>query len=66
MKGGIVYMKGNTDNKENNNKKQLTQLEIDNIIDRCINLSFISRLFKEKLINEKEYYLLQEKIEKFY
>ena len=59
-------MKGNTDNKENNNKKQLTQLEIDNIIDRCINLSFISRLFKEKLINEKEYYLLQEKIEKFY
>lgn len=46
--------------------KKLTQLEIDNIIDKSINLSIISKLLNLKLINEKQYYILKEKISEFY
>ena len=46
--------------------KNLTQLQIDNIIDETINLSIISKLFNLKLITEKQYYILKEKINKFY
>ena len=47
-------------------KKVLTQLEIDNIIDKSINLSIISYLLNLKLINEKEYYILKKEIDNFY
>ena len=47
-------------------KKNLTQLEIDNIIDETINISILSKLFNLKLINEKQFYILKEKIKKFY
>ena len=46
--------------------KQLTQLEIDKIIDETINLSVLSRLFKLNLITEKQFYILKEKIKTFY
>lgn len=46
--------------------KNLTQLEIENIIDKTINLSIISKLLNLKLITEKQYYILKEKISKFY
>ncbi len=46
--------------------KKLTQLEIDNIIDKSINMSIISRLLNLKLINEKQFYILKEKIDNFY
>lgn len=46
--------------------KNLTQLEIENIIDETINLSIISKLLNLKLITEKPYYILKEKISKFY
>ena len=47
-------------------KKKLTQLEIDNIIDESINLSILSRLLKLELINEKQFFILKEKIKTFY
>jgi hypothetical protein len=50
------------DNKEN----KLTQLEIDNIIDETINLSILSKLFKLDLINEKQLFILKQKIKNFY
>lgn len=46
--------------------KQLTELEIENYIDETINLSIIAKLKDLKLINEKQYYILKEKISKFY
>lgn len=46
--------------------KKLTQLEIDNIIDKSINMSIISKLLNLKLINEKQFYILKEKIDNFY
>lgn len=46
--------------------KTLTKLEIENIIDETINLSIISKLLNLKLITEKQYYILKEKISKFY
>ena len=53
--------------KEDDNKeKQLTQLEIDNVIDKAINMSIISRLLKLNVINEKQFYILKEKIQTFY
>ena len=52
--------------KDNSETKQLTQLEIDNIIDKSINLSIISYLLKINLINEKQYYFIKEKINSFY
>ena len=51
---------------ENNETKKLTQLEIDNILDKCINISIISRLLDAKVINENQYYILEQKIENFY
>lgn len=47
-------------------KDKLTQVEIDNIIDKAINLSIISRLMKLNLITEKQFYVLKEKIKSFY
>lgn len=44
--------------KEDDKKKQ----ETDFIIEQSLNLYVIYKLFKEKLINEIEYYYLQEKI----
>ncbi|MGN1268766.1 MAG: hypothetical protein ACI4U0_04645 [Candidatus Aphodocola sp.] len=46
--------------------KQLNQLEIDNIIDESINLYIISDLLYLKLITEKQFYILKEKIKIFY
>ena len=45
--------------------EKLTQLEIENILDETINLSIISKLLNLNLINEKQYYILKEKISKF-
>lgn len=53
--------------KEDDNKEKiLTQIEIDNSIDETINLSIISKLLKLELINEKQFYVLKEKIKSFY
>ncbi len=41
------------------------KLETDFIIEQSLNLYVIYKLFKEKLINENEYYYLQEKIKNF-
>ena len=49
-----------------NDKKNLTQIEIDNIIDKSINMSILSKLFNLKLLNEKEFTILKEKIKSFY
>lgn len=49
-----------------NDTKQLTQLEIDNIIDESINLSILSKLLNLKLITEQQFYVLREKIKNFY
>lgn len=46
--------------------KHLSQLEIDNIIDKSINISIISKLLKLELITEKQFYMLKEKIKNFY
>lgn len=46
-------------------KRKLTQNEIENIIDDSINISIISRLLKLNLINEKQFYILKEKIKTF-
>lgn len=55
-KGGILL----------NEIKELTQIEIENILDETINLSIISKLLNLKLITEKQYYALKEKIKNFY
>lgn len=47
-------------------EKILTQIEIDNIIDNSINISILSKLFNLKLLNEKEFLILREKIKSFY
>lgn len=49
-----------------NDTKNLTQLEVDNIIDESINLSIISKLLKMNLITEKQFYILKEKIKCFH
>ncbi len=49
-----------------NEIKELTQIEIENILDETINLSIISNLLNLKLITEKQYYVLKEKIKNFY
>ncbi len=46
--------------------KQLTELKIDNILDETINLSIVKKLLDLKLITEKQFYILKEKISKFY
>ena len=45
---------------------KLTQIEVDNIIDKSINLSILSKLLKVNLIDEKQFYILRKKIENFY
>lgn len=47
-------------------KNNLTQIEIDNLIDETINLSILSKLLKLNLITNKEFYTLKEKIKNFY
>ena len=47
-------------------KKNLTQIEIDNLIDETINLSILSKLLKLNLITNKEFYTLKEKIKNLY
>lgn len=60
-------MRGGTLLKEDDKKEKiLTQLEIDNIIDNSINISILSKLFNLKLLNEKEFLILREKIKSFY
>ena len=44
----------------------LTQIEFDNIIDNSINLSILLDLKDLKLIDEKQFYILKEKIQSFY
>ncbi len=46
--------------------KELSQIEIDNIIDKSINVSIISKLLKLELITEKQFNMLKEKIKNFY
>ena len=49
--------------KEDDKKEKiLTQLEIDNVIDKTINLSIILKLLKINIITEKQYYILKDKI----
>ena len=52
--------------KEDDKRRKLNQLEIENIIDEAINLSILAKLLKLNLITEKQYYLLQEKVKQFY
>ena len=53
--------------KEDDKKEKiLTQLEIDNVIDKTINLSIILKLLKINIITEKQYYILKDKIQTFY
>lgn len=51
---------------EEKETKTLTQIEFDNIIDESINLYIISDLLDLKLITEKQFYILKEKIKSFY
>ena len=48
--------------KDDKNVKKLTQLEIDEIIDKAMNLSIISYLVKNELITKKEYEIIRELI----
>ena len=47
-------------------KNVLTQIEIDNIIDKSINISIIWKLFNLKIIDENQFIVLKEKLETFY
>ena len=46
--------------------RKLTKIEIDNILDETINLSIISKLKNLKIITEKQFYELKEKLKTFY
>lgn len=53
--------------KEDDSKEKiLTQLQIDNIIDETINISILSKLLNLKLISEKQFFILREKVKTFY
>ena len=52
--------------KEDEKKENLTRIEIDNVIDETINISVISKLKDLKIITEKQFYTLGEKIKSFY
>lgn len=54
---------GNLLKEDDNKEKNLTQLEIDNVIDKTINLSIILKLLKINVITEKQYYILKDKIQ---
>ena len=47
---------------EEKDTNKLNQLEIDNIIDKSINLSILFDLKKLNLITEKQFYVLKEKL----
>ena len=47
-------------------KNVLTQIEIDNIIDKSINISIISKLFNLKIIDENQFIVLKDKLGTFY
>ena len=47
-------------------KKKLTQLEIDNIIDETINLSILVKLKELNIITDKQFYVLKKKIKGVY
>lgn len=49
-----------------NSTKKLTNLEIDNIIDKAINISIINKLLKNEVINKDEFDKIKTKIDKFY
>ncbi len=51
---------------EENDTKNLTQIEVDNMIDKSINLSILFDLLNLNLITEKQFYILKEKIKCFY
>lgn len=51
---------------EEKDTKQLNQIEIDNMIDKSINLSILFDLLNLNLITEKQFYILKEKIKCFY
>lgn len=40
--------------------------KVEDYIDKIINLSIIERLKELKIITEKQYYILKDKINKFY
>ena len=52
--------------KEDDNKKNLTQIEINNIIDKTIIKSIIDKLLKTKVITKDEFDKIKIKIDKFY
>jgi len=55
MRGGIFI-----------DTKKLTQIEIENIIDKAINISIITKLLKMEVINKDEFDKIKIKIDKFY
>ena len=57
---------GNLLKEDDKKEKILKQLEIDNVIDKTINLSIILKLLKINIITEKQYYILKDKIQSFY
>ena len=63
MKKGGKFLYKILEEKDTN---KLNQLEIDNIIDKSINLSILFDLKKLNLITEKQFYVLKEKIKCFY
>ena len=60
----VISKKENYDVDES--EKKFTQEEIDDMLDRTINVSILSRIYEEKIINEEQYHRLLEKIETFY
>lgn len=61
-----ITERGNIYLKEDEKKENLTRIEIDNVIDETINISVISKLKDLKIITEKQFYTLKEKIKSFY
>ena len=51
---------------EEKDTKNLNQIEIDNMIDKSINLSILFDLLNLNLKAEKQFYILKEKIKCFY
>ena len=49
-----------------NDTKKITNLEIENIIDKAINISIINKLLKTDVINKEEFDKIKIKIDKFY
>lgn len=50
----------------NNVEEYMEKTDTDIIIDKAINMSIISRLLKLKIIDEKQFYSLKNKIQSFY